>query len=58
MSDRAIARYGQVVPVLDAVSAQLTTSALVFLNWRTDVAGKDVSAEARGWLERHGLHPG
>jgi glycine betaine/choline ABC-type transport system substrate-binding protein len=37
------------------VSARLTTRNLVFLNWRVSVAGKDVEAEARGWLRRHGL---
>jgi osmoprotectant transport system substrate-binding protein len=56
VSARAVSRYGErVVRALDAVSAQLTTQNLVFLNWRVGVAGKAVSAEARGWLRRHGL---
>lgn len=53
---RAVARYGpRLVGTLNAVSARLTSNDLLFLNWRVDVAGKDVMAEARGWLERHGL---
>lgn len=56
VTDRAVARYGpRLVRVLNAVSARLTSNDLLFLNWRVDVAGKDVLAEARGWLERHGL---
>jgi osmoprotectant transport system substrate-binding protein len=56
VSARAVERYGQrVVRALDAVSAELTTQNLVFLNWRVEVAGKPVQAEARGWLRRHGL---
>jgi len=39
--------------VLGRVSAQLTSQALTFLNWRVDVAGKDVANEAAGWLARH-----
>jgi osmoprotectant transport system substrate-binding protein len=56
VSARAIERHGQrVVRTLNAVSSQLTTQNLVFLNWRVGVAGKKVPAEARGWLRRHGL---
>jgi osmoprotectant transport system substrate-binding protein len=56
VSARAVERYGQrVVATLNAVSAELTTQNLVFLNWRVGVAGKQVPAEARGWLRRHGL---
>jgi len=58
VSTRAIRTYGsRVVTALDAVSAKLTTRELIFLNWRVGVAGKDVAAEARGWLERQGLVP-
>jgi len=39
------------------VSSRLTTNALVFLNWRVQVAGNDVVAEARAWLERQGILP-
>jgi len=38
-----------------AVSARLDSPALRFLNWRVAVAGKSPRAEARGWLQRHGL---
>jgi osmoprotectant transport system substrate-binding protein len=56
ISSRAVARYGdRVVRTLDAVSARLNTPSLVFLNWRISVEGKNVAAEARGWLRRHGL---
>jgi osmoprotectant transport system substrate-binding protein len=52
----AVERYGnRLTGALDAVSATLTPNDLIFLNWRVDVAGKDVIAEARAWLERHGL---
>lgn len=52
----AVARYGRrLVGTVNAVSARLTTSSLLFLNWRVEVAGKNVLAEARGWLERHDL---
>jgi osmoprotectant transport system substrate-binding protein len=55
---KAVARYGmRLVNALDAVSARLTTKGLIFLNWRVTVAGKDVLAEARGWLERQGILP-
>jgi hypothetical protein len=42
---------------VNAVSAALTSKALLFLNWRIEVAGNGVLAEARGWLERRGLLP-
>jgi osmoprotectant transport system substrate-binding protein len=52
----AMARYGKrLADAVNAVSAQLTTKALLFMDWRTEVAGADVIAEARGWLERHGI---
>jgi osmoprotectant transport system substrate-binding protein len=58
VSERAIGAYGvRVTATLDAISGKLTTADLVFLNWRTGVAGKSAAAEARGWLERHGLVP-
>ena len=54
----AVARYGaRLVGALDAVSARLTTNGLIFLNWRVTVAGKNVFAEARAWLERQGILP-
>ncbi len=54
----AVARYGtRLVGALDAVSARLTTNDLIFLNWRVTVAGKNVLAEARAWLERQGILP-
>jgi osmoprotectant transport system substrate-binding protein len=56
VSERAVERYGtDLVETLDRVSAQLDSEALVFLNWRVEVAGRDVPDEARGWLLRHGL---
>ena len=59
VSRRAAERYGvRLTSALDAVSAKLTQNALVFLNWRVAVGGKDPVAEAQGWLERAGLaHP-
>ena len=58
ITGNAIARYGKrLVNAVDAVSAQLTTRALLFLDWRVEVAGNDVQAEARAWLERHGILP-
>jgi osmoprotectant transport system substrate-binding protein len=58
ITDSAIARYGnRLTGAVNAVSAQLTTKALLFLDWRIEVAGADVLAEARGWLERHGILP-
>jgi osmoprotectant transport system substrate-binding protein len=56
VSTRAVLRYGgQLTHTLDQVSAALTTANLRFLNWRVQVAGKGIPAEARGWLLRHGL---
>ena len=40
---------------MNAVSAQLTSNALLFMDWRVEVAGSDVMTEARGWLVRHGI---
>ena len=54
----AMARYGnRLAGAVNAVSAQLTSKELLFLDWRVEVAGADVLAEARGWLERHGILP-
>ena len=54
----AMARYGnRLAGAVNAVSVQLTSKALLFLDWRVEVAGADVLAEARGWLERHGILP-
>ncbi len=54
----AVARYGaRLAAALDAVSARLTTNDLIFLNWRVTVAGHNVLAEARAWLERQGILP-
>jgi osmoprotectant transport system substrate-binding protein len=58
VSDDALARYGdRTVRALDRVSARLSTATLRFLNWRVDVAGNDLAAEARAWLVRHDLVP-
>jgi osmoprotectant transport system substrate-binding protein len=58
IAGRALARYGQrLAAAVNAVSARLTTKALLFLGWRVEVAGADVLAEARGWLKRHGILP-
>ena len=58
ITDRAMAHYGKrLAGAVNAVSAQLTSKALLFLDWRVEVAGGDVVAEARGWLERHGILP-
>jgi osmoprotectant transport system substrate-binding protein len=55
---QALARYGKrLTTAVDAVSAQLTSAELLFLNWRIEVAGHAVLAEARAWLERHGMLP-
>jgi osmoprotectant transport system substrate-binding protein len=52
----ALRRHGEVVrAVVDEVSAQLTSSALRFVNWRVSVAGNEVADEARGWLVRRGI---
>jgi osmoprotectant transport system substrate-binding protein len=58
VTSRALARYGQrLARAVNAVSARLTTQALLFMGWRIEVAGGDITAEARGWLERHGVLP-
>ena len=58
VTGRALARYGQrLADAVNAVSAQLTSQALLFMGWRIEVAGAGVMAEARGWLERHGILP-
>jgi osmoprotectant transport system substrate-binding protein len=54
----ALARYGRrLTSAVNAVSARLTSAALLFLNWRVEVAGDSVQAEARAWLQRHGIVP-
>ena len=54
VSRRVLDRYGpRLRQALDAVSAQLTTQNLTFLNWRVDIDGKNVADEATGWLSRH-----
>jgi len=54
----ALARYGKrLAAAVNAVSAQLTTKALLLMDWRIEVAGNNVTAEARAWLERHGILP-
>ena len=56
VTDSAAARYGKrLTGALDEVSSRLTTNALLFLNWRVQVAGDDVVAEARAWLERQAI---
>ena len=56
ITDSAMARYGQrLADAVNTVSARLTSAALLFMGWRIEVAGADVMAEARGWLERHGI---
>jgi osmoprotectant transport system substrate-binding protein len=58
ITDRAMARYGKrLADAVDAVSARLTSKALLFMDWRIDVAGAGALAEARAWLERHGILP-
>jgi osmoprotectant transport system substrate-binding protein len=58
ISAKAIARYGKrLVNAVNTVSARLTSQGLLFLDWRIEVAGKNVRAEARGWLERQGILP-
>jgi glycine betaine/choline ABC-type transport system substrate-binding protein len=42
---------------VNTVSARLTSKGLRFLNWRVEIGGKNVLAEARGWLERQGILP-
>jgi hypothetical protein len=58
ITSSAITRYGKrLTDAVNAVSAQLNTRALLFLDWRVEVAGRDVMTEARAWLERHGILP-
>ena len=58
VTESAVARYGKrLTGVLNEVSSRLTTNALVFLNWRVQVAGNDVRSEARAWLTRQGILP-
>lgn len=58
ITDSAMERYGkQLADAVNGVSVQLTSKALLFMDWRTEVAGADVQAEARAWLERHGILP-
>jgi osmoprotectant transport system substrate-binding protein len=53
-----LARYGKrLAGAVNAVSAKLTSAGLLFLDWRVEVAGNGVLAEARAWLERHGILP-
>jgi osmoprotectant transport system substrate-binding protein len=55
---RDMARYGKrLAAAVNAVSAKLTSTGLLFLDWRVEVAGNGVLAEARAWLERHGILP-
>ena len=54
----AAARYGaRLSGALDAVSAKLTTSDLIYLNRQITVAGHNVLAEARAWLQHQGILP-
>jgi osmoprotectant transport system substrate-binding protein len=54
VSTRSRERYGErLTRALDAVSSQLTSAGLTFLNWRVDIDGKSVADEASGWLARH-----
>ena len=54
----ALARYGKrLADAVNAVSAQLTSQALLFMDWRVEVAGASVRTEAHAWLERHGILP-
>jgi osmoprotectant transport system substrate-binding protein len=56
VTDRVVRDYGsRLTTALDAVSAQLDSRSLRFLNWRVALAGKQVPAEAHNWLKRHGL---
>ena len=58
ITSRALARYGKrLADAVNAVSARLTSQALLFMDWRVEVARADVMAEARAWLERHGVLP-
>jgi osmoprotectant transport system substrate-binding protein len=56
VSAPALERYGdRLSDALNAVSGELTSNGLSFVNWRIDAAGRDIATEARGWLERHAL---
>jgi osmoprotectant transport system substrate-binding protein len=56
VTTRAVQEYGpRLTQALDAVSAQLDSRSLTFLNWRVAVAGKNPRAEAHNWLQRHKL---
>ena len=58
ISAKAVARYGRrLIDAVNRVSARLTSKGLQFLNWRIEIGGKNVLAEARGWLERQGILP-
>ncbi|HET9076998.1 MAG TPA: ABC transporter substrate-binding protein [Acidimicrobiales bacterium] len=58
VSDRAVTRFGsRLTDTLNRVSAGLTDSELVFLNWRIGTGGRSPAAEAHGWLVRRGLAP-
>ncbi len=53
VSERVAHRYGtRLTDVLNAVSAKLTDNTLRFLNWRVDVAGNPIRAEASAWVAR------
>jgi len=53
-----LARCGKrLSEAVNAVSAQLTSRALLFMDWRVEVAGNGVMPEARAWLERHRFLP-
>ena len=54
VSLRVLDKYGpRLTQALNAVSAELSTANLTFLNWRVDIDGKKVADEAAGWLSRH-----
>lgn len=58
VSDRALQLYGtRLTAALDAVSSDLSSQELTFLNWRVSVGGRSASQEAHGWLVRRGLAP-
>jgi hypothetical protein len=53
-----MARYGKrLADAVNMVSARLTSNALIFMDWRVEVAGAGVFAEARAWLVRHRIVP-
>jgi osmoprotectant transport system substrate-binding protein len=55
---KAVARYGRrLIDAVNTVSARLTSKGLQLLNWRIEIGGRNVLAEARGWLERQGILP-